>query len=161
MRGTEFRSAGPGKMKLTISAAMTLDGKIATAAGDSKISSTEDLVRVHRMRARSDAIVVGISTILSDDPLLTVRHIKGPNPARIIVDSRARIPPGSQILRTARKVRTIVAVTGQAPEQNRQKIKEAGAEVLITGEGTLQTAAVPQGVDLLDLFSQLEKKMGF
>src|SRR3989442_419770 len=89
--------------------AMTVDGKIATASGDSKISSNEDLVRVHRLRASVDAILVGISTILADDPRLTVRLVKGKNPARVIVDSRGRIPIDSQIMRMASKIKTIVA----------------------------------------------------
>ena len=103
-------------MKVIINGAMTVDGKIATASGDSKISSKEDLVRVHKLRASVDAIVVGISTILADDPLLTVRLVKGKNPARVIVDSRGRIPVDSQIMRTTSKIKTIVAVTNQAEE---------------------------------------------
>lgn len=148
-------------MKVTLSAAMTLDGKIATASGDSKVSSKQDLVRVHKLRARSDAILVGISTILADDPLLTVRLAKGKNPARIIVDSRGRIPLDSKIIKTAREVRTIIAVTNLAPSESLEQIKAAGAQVLVTREGTLHTAAVPQGVDLRDLFRTLEEKMGF
>ena len=58
-------------MKVIMNGAMTVDGKIATASGDSKISSNEDLVRVHRLRASVDAILVGISTILADDPRLS------------------------------------------------------------------------------------------
>jgi 2,5-diamino-6-(ribosylamino)-4(3H)-pyrimidinone 5'-phosphate reductase len=80
---------------------MTVDGKISTSNGDSKISSREDLVRVHKLRASVDAIVVGISTILADDPRLTVRLVKGKNPVRVVVDSRGRIPIDSQIMRTA------------------------------------------------------------
>jgi 2,5-diamino-6-(ribosylamino)-4(3H)-pyrimidinone 5'-phosphate reductase len=93
-------------LKVIINSAMTVDGKIATSSGDSKISSREDLVRVHKLRASVDAIVVGISTILADNPRLTVRLAKGKNPARVIVDSRGRIPPDSKIMRTASKVRT-------------------------------------------------------
>jgi 2,5-diamino-6-(ribosylamino)-4(3H)-pyrimidinone 5'-phosphate reductase len=59
-------------LKVIINSAMTVDGKIATSSGDSKISSREDLVRVHKLRASVDAIVVGISTILADNPRLTV-----------------------------------------------------------------------------------------
>ncbi|HEX2557371.1 MAG TPA: dihydrofolate reductase family protein, partial [Nitrososphaera sp.] len=70
-------------MKVIINGAMTVDGKIATASGDSRISSKQDLVRVHRLRASVDAIVVGISTILADDPRLTVRLVRGKNPIRI------------------------------------------------------------------------------
>jgi 2,5-diamino-6-(ribosylamino)-4(3H)-pyrimidinone 5'-phosphate reductase len=145
-------------LKVTINGAMTVDGKIATTSGDSKISSREDLVRVHRLRASADAIVVGISTILADDPRLTVRLVKGKNPARVIVDSRGRIPIDSQIMRTAPKIKTIVAVTDQAPEEKICKLEGAGAQVLVISEGKKgQSAAVPHGVNLKKLFRRLEK----
>jgi 2,5-diamino-6-(ribosylamino)-4(3H)-pyrimidinone 5'-phosphate reductase len=147
-------------MKVMINAAMTVDGKIATVAGDSKISSKEDLKRVHQLRASVDAIVVGISTILNDDPRLTVRLVKGKNPARIIVDSKGRMPLESQILQTASKVKTIVAVTEQAPAEKIAKIKGSGATVLIVKEGKGRNVAVPHGVDLTELFALLGK-MGF
>ena len=146
-------------MKLIINGAMTIDGKIATAAGDSKISSKEDLVRVHRLRATVDAIVVGISTIMADDSRLTVRLAKGKNPARIIVDSKGRIPLESRVLSTARSIKTIVAVTSQAPEEKIAKIRETGAKVLVVKEGRGYNVAVPHGVDLKQLFLSL-KGMG-
>lgn len=133
-------------MKVTINAATTLDGKIATAAGDSAISSKEDLKRVHKLRAASDAVMVGISTVLADDPMLTTRLVKGKNPARIVVDSRGRIPLDSRLLRTAFETRTIVAVTAQAAEDTIGKIRQAGAEVIVAGR---------EMVDLKKLFSAL------
>jgi 2,5-diamino-6-(ribosylamino)-4(3H)-pyrimidinone 5'-phosphate reductase len=133
-------------MKVTINAAMTLDGKISTASGDSAISSKEDLRRVHRLRAASDAVVVGIATVLADDPQLTVRLVKGKNPARVVVDSRGRMPADSRLLRTARKVRTIVAVTEQAPAASLGRITAAGATVVVAGKGE---------VDLKLLFARL------
>lgn len=145
-------------MKVTINGAMTVDGKIATASGDSKISSREDLLRVHKLRASVDAIVVGISTILGDDPRLTVRLVKGKNPTRVIVDSRGRVPIDSQIMQTAPKIRTIVAVTDQAPEEKIRTLEELGAQVLVISEGKKgQSAAVPHGVNLKELFRRLEK----
>jgi 2,5-diamino-6-(ribosylamino)-4(3H)-pyrimidinone 5'-phosphate reductase len=146
-------------MKVIINGAMTVDGKIATSNGDSKISSKDDLVRVHKLRASVDAIIVGISTILADDPLLTVRLVKGKNPARVIVDSRGRIPLDSQIMYTAPKVKTIVAVTDQAPAEKIKKLRYVGAQVLVINEGKIgQSAAVPHGVDLKLLFRKLEKR---
>jgi 2,5-diamino-6-(ribosylamino)-4(3H)-pyrimidinone 5'-phosphate reductase len=137
---------------------MTVDGKIATSSGDSKISSRQDLLRVHKLRASVDAIVVGISTILADNPRLTVRLVKGKNPARVIVDSRARIPLDSQIMRTASNVRTIVAVTDKAPEEKLTKLRDIGAEVLVISEGRKgRSAAVPHGVNLKLLFRKLGK----
>ena len=140
---------------------MTVDGKIATSSGDSKISSRDDLVRVHKLRASVDAIVVGISTILADNPRLTVRLVKGKNPARVIVDSRGRIPLDSQIMRTASKIKTIVAVTDKAPEEKLMILRNMGAEVLVISEGKKgKSAAVPHGVNLKLLFRRLEK-IGF
>ena len=140
-------------MKVILNSAMTVDGKISTSNGDSKISSREDLVRVHKLRASVDAIVVGISTILADDPRLTVRLVKGKNPVRVVVDSRGRIPIDSQIMRTASRVMTIIAVTDQAPEEKILKLREMGAQVLVISEGKkLQSAAVPHGVNLNLLF---------
>ncbi len=137
---------------------MTVDGKIATSSGDSRISSRDDLVRVHKLRASVDAIVVGISTILADNPRLTVRLVKGKNPARVIVDSRGRIPLDSQIMRTASKVRTIIAVTDKAPEEKITNLRNMGAEVLVISEGKKgRSAAVPHGVNLKLLFRKLEK----
>lgn len=144
-------------MKVIMNGAMTVDGKIATAAGDSRISSKEDLIRVHKLRASADAVVVGISTIMADDPRLTVRLAKGTSPARVIVDSSGRIPLGSHVLRTAREVRTIMAVTSQAPADKIAKIRGAGAEVLVVREGRGYNVAVPHGVDLKELFSTLEE----
>lgn len=136
---------------------MTVDGKIATSSGDSKISSRKDLVRVHKLRASVDAIVVGISTILADNPRLTVRLVKGKNPARVIVDSRGRIPLDSQIMRTASKIKTIVAVTDKAPEEKLMELRDLGAEVLVISEGKKgRSAAVPHGVNLKLLFRKLE-----
>jgi 2,5-diamino-6-(ribosylamino)-4(3H)-pyrimidinone 5'-phosphate reductase len=134
-----------------MNAAMTLDGKIATAAGDSAISSKEDLKRVHRLRAASDAVMVGISTVLVDDPILTARLVKGRNPARVVVDSRGRIPLDSRLLRTASQTRTIVAVTTQAADDTVGRIRQSGAEVIVAGN---------EKVDLKKLFSTLAG-MGF
>ena len=146
------------RLKVIINGAMTVDGKIATSNGDSRISSKEDLVRVHKLRASVDAIVVGISTILADDPRLTVRLVKGKNPARVIVDSRGRIPLDSQIMYGASKIKTIVAVTDQAPEEKVTKLRDRGAQVLVISEGKKgQSAAVPRGVNLKLLFRKLER----
>jgi 2,5-diamino-6-(ribosylamino)-4(3H)-pyrimidinone 5'-phosphate reductase len=129
-----------------INAAMTIDGKIATVSGDSKISSREDLNRVHELRSSVDAIMVGISTVLVDNPMLSVRLPKrlGADPVRIIVDSMARIPPTSRILRTAHNRITIVAVTNRAPASKIKKIQDCGALVIVAGS---------QIVDLRDVLS--------
>jgi 2,5-diamino-6-(ribosylamino)-4(3H)-pyrimidinone 5'-phosphate reductase len=132
---------------------MTIDGKIATNRGDSTISSKQDLRRLHRLRSSVDAIVIGISTAIVDNPRLTVRLVKrcGTTPVRIIVDSTGRIPLDSKILKSASKINTIVAVTSKASDKRIDKIKSAGAMVIVAGTRT---------VDLKELFYIL-KKMGF
>jgi 2,5-diamino-6-(ribosylamino)-4(3H)-pyrimidinone 5'-phosphate reductase len=132
---------------------MTIDGKIATNLGDSTISSKQDLRRLHRLRSSVDAIIIGISTVIVDNPRLTVRLVKrhGTTPVRIIVDSIGRIPLHSKILKSASKINTIVAVTKRASDERIDKIKSAGAIVIVAGTKT---------VDLKELFFIL-KKMGF
>lgn len=140
-------------MQVLINAAMTIDGKIATNLGDSTISSKQDLRRLHRLRCSVDAIIIGISTVIIDNPRLTVRLVKrhGTTPVRIIVDSIGRIPLDSKILKSASKITTIVAVTKRASDETVDKIKSAGAIVIVAGTKT---------VDLKELFFIL-KKMGF
>lgn len=113
--------------------AMTLDGKIAAFTGDSKwITNEKSREYVHQLRHRMSAIMVGIGTVLADDPLLTTRlkNEKGSNPVRIIVDSNGRIPLDSQILSTALDVKTVIAVTEKADNHKIEAILKKGAEVL-------------------------------
>jgi 2,5-diamino-6-(ribosylamino)-4(3H)-pyrimidinone 5'-phosphate reductase len=125
-------------MQITVNAAMTVDGKIASILGNSEISSEEDLSRVHELRASVDGIVVGISTVLVDDPRLTVRlatkQVRRKHPARIIIDSTGKIPLDSRVLRTASKVKTIVAVTELARTDTISKIEKMGAVVIVSGK---------------------------
>jgi len=114
-----------------LNAAMTLDGKIATVAGDSMISCGADLDRIHRLRARVDAVMIGVGTVLADNPSLTVRRTRGKNPARVIVDSEARTPPTAKVLDGSAK--TIIAVTSRAPKQRVRGLLSAGAKVVLCG----------------------------
>ena len=125
---------------------MTVDGKIATHQGDSAISSKDDLIRVHKLRDSVDGIIVGISTVLADNPRLTIRlgrkQPKEKHLTRIIIDSMGRIPLDSQILRTASKIKTIVAVTKLAHMNVRRKIKKTGAIVIVAGTNTVDLKRV-------------------
>lgn len=118
---------------VTLKLAATLDGKIAAFTGDSKwISSDASRTYAHRMRAQADAVMVGIETILKDDPELTVRLAKGKNPARIILDSKLRMPLKAKVF-DAEKGNVIIA-TIKNRGQKEQKIKmlnAKGAEVLL------------------------------
>lgn len=104
--------------------AMTLDGKIATRTGDSRwITSEQARTYVHKLRRWCDAIMVGIGTVLADDPELTVRHgQRGPNPLRVIVDPMAESPPGARVL--SPEAPTLVAVADNAPEKNLKTLRE-------------------------------------
>lgn len=115
-----------------MNAAMTLDGKIVTVAGDSKISCPEDLLRLHKLRADVDAVMVGAGTVLADNPSLTVRLVKGKNPIRVIVDGRARTPPDARVLDGSAK--TIIAVSKIAPARKAKGLRAAGADVMVMGE---------------------------
>ncbi len=119
--------------KVILSAAMTLDGKIARKTGDSKLSSKQDKVRIHKLRSKVDAILVGSNTVKRDDPFLTVRHTKGKNPLRIILDSKANIEQKSQIIKTCKKIPTIIAVSKKASKKNIDKLKKYPLEIIITG----------------------------
>ena len=133
-------------MQVIVNSAMTVDGKIATHQGDSAISSKDDLIRVHKLRDSVDGIIVGISTVLADNPRLTIRlgrnQPKEKHLTRIIIDSMGRIPLDSQILRTASKIKTIVAVTKLASMNVRRNIKKTGAIVIVAGTNTVDLKRV-------------------
>ena len=120
--------------KIILSAAISIDGKIATRSGDSKLSSKKDLTRLHKLRSQVDAILIGKNTVNKDDPLLTVRYSKGRNPIRIILDSRGTISNKSKILQTSNKVRTIIVVSKKITKKNLQKLKKFSVEIMIIGE---------------------------
>lgn len=139
---------------VVINAASTIDGKIATKSGDSHLSSKQDIARVHRLRADFDAILVGIGTILADDPHLTVRYASGPNPIRIILDPAGRIPVSSNIISTCGSVPTIVVVTGRANARAQDMLAKSGAKILtVDGDrihiGTLLSRLYSMGVSRL------------
>jgi diaminohydroxyphosphoribosylaminopyrimidine deaminase / 5-amino-6-(5-phosphoribosylamino)uracil reductase len=111
--------------------AMTLDGKTAVSSGDSRwISSESSRALVHELRGQMDGILVGISTVDSDDPLLTARPAGPRCPARIVLDSAGRLPTSSQLARTARDVPVIVAVTDKATLSSRDQLAQLGCEVI-------------------------------
>ena len=116
---------------IILNAAMTLDGKIATVAGDSRISCEEDLDRIHRLRAGVDAVMVGLGTVLADDPSLTVRRARGENPLRVVVDSLGKTPMNAKVLDGS--ARTIIAVTTKAIKRNVERLRAKGAQVIAVG----------------------------
>ena len=115
---------------VTVHYAQTIDGRIASRTGDSRWVSGEGSLRLaHELRAAHDAVLVGIGTVLADDPKLTVRLAPGRSPVRVVVDSQLRIPPEANVLDTA-NARTIVATTALASEERAAAIRARVAEVL-------------------------------
>lgn len=112
--------------------AMTLDGRIATASGDSKwITSEETRVRGHRLRSRMDAILIGSGTALADDPLLTARIGEPVRKAtRVVFDSQARLPLDSRLVTTAKEVPVLVIASSQAERSRVHELRHRDVEVL-------------------------------
>ncbi|OLC33883.1 MAG: diaminohydroxyphosphoribosylaminopyrimidine reductase [Thaumarchaeota archaeon 13_1_40CM_4_38_7] len=121
---------------IILSAAVSIDGKIATYSGESNLSSKMDLIRLHRLRRDVDAILVGKNTINVDDPLLTVRHVKGKNPIRIILDSSGTISRNSKIVKTANKISTILVVTERATRIT-SKLDKKRVEIIRCGRNKI------------------------
>ncbi len=124
------KHARTGMPLLTLKLAMSLDGHTSTAPGDSPwISNEGSRALVHRWRAESDAIAVGIGTVLADDPLLTARE-EDPvrQPLRVVFDRRARLPLGSKLLDTL-DLSSVLVVVG--PEADASRLRDVGAEVLV------------------------------
>lgn len=108
-----------------LNSAMTVDGKIATSNSSLQISGKNDLIRVHKLRKKYDAIMVGIGTVLVDDPRLTVHKIEShaeDNPVRIVVDSKARTPRNARVL--SDDAETIVFVSKKASQEKVSQLKD-------------------------------------
>lgn len=127
-----IKSVVQKKPYVILKIAQTLDGKIAKADGSSKwITSKNARKRVHIMRKSADSILVGVNTVIKDDPELTVRLIPGKSGKRIILDSSLRIPPAAKVLNDSHKCSTIIATTDKTPADKVQLIRDKGAEVWI------------------------------
>lgn len=144
-------------MSITLKLATSLDGRIATASGESRwITGEASREQVHRLRASHDAVVIGIETALADDPELTVRlsGYNGRRPARVVLDSRQRLKPDCKLVRTAREIPTYVIATSD-PDPG---LLDAGVRVLTVravGEGRPELKTVVQALGkegLSDLF---------
>ncbi|TFE30128.1 bifunctional diaminohydroxyphosphoribosylaminopyrimidine deaminase/5-amino-6-(5-phosphoribosylamino)uracil reductase RibD [Cohnella luojiensis] len=120
---------------VTLKTAITLDGRIATRTGHSRwITGPESRAAVHTLRHRHNAIMVGVDTVLSDDPELTTRlTVPGINPTRIIVDSKLRVSETARVLNDA--AATFVLTTGRADQEKSERLQELGVEVIECGEG--------------------------
>jgi diaminohydroxyphosphoribosylaminopyrimidine deaminase/5-amino-6-(5-phosphoribosylamino)uracil reductase len=136
-----------GLPHVTLKIGMSLDGKTATRSGDARwITGEESRRRVHELRNVSDAVLVGIGTILADDPDLTTRlpGVECRHPERVVIDSHLRIPNKARVLAHGTKGRTILVAGPNAPQARRRELRELGAEVIVVdgGERRVEMAAV-------------------
>jgi riboflavin-specific deaminase-like protein len=114
-----FAAGTPERPFVVAQIGQSLDGRVATVSGDSKyINGATALDHLHRVRAHVDAVVVGVGTVVADDPMLTVRRVDGASPARVVIDPRGRLPEGAQCLRDDGVRRCVVRATvAETPEQ--------------------------------------------
>lgn len=128
--------------------AMTLDGKISTKSGDSKwISNEKSREHVHKLRKKYSSILVGINTVIADDPMLNCRIEKGVDPVRIICDSSLKISPYTNIVKSAKDIPTIIAYCNEN-EEKANLLKESGIELIKVGK-------TKNGIDLKELFTEI------
>ncbi|MCD2199640.1 2,5-diamino-6-(ribosylamino)-4(3H)-pyrimidinone 5'-phosphate reductase [Halobacterium sp. KA-4] len=143
-------------MHVVVNAAMSADGKLSTRRREQvAISGEADFRRVDELRASVDAVMVGVGTVLADNPSLTVddsdlvaeRDQRGdsPQPARVVADSHARTPPDARVLDGAAE--TYVLVAEEEPREHRQTLEDAGATVVVAGENRVE---LPAALDQLE-----------
>ncbi|MDK9700018.1 MAG: bifunctional diaminohydroxyphosphoribosylaminopyrimidine deaminase/5-amino-6-(5-phosphoribosylamino)uracil reductase RibD [bacterium] len=138
-----FKHVTSGLPYVIVKIAQSLDGKIATSTGSSQwITGEKSRKFVHQLRASVDAVIVGIGTVLADDPLLNVRLVSGHDPVRIILDSHFRTPPSANVFTTKAPV-MICGIAGAEPARQ-IKLKKAGAEII-------ELPAADERVGLLDV----------
>jgi 3,4-dihydroxy 2-butanone 4-phosphate synthase/GTP cyclohydrolase II len=137
----------PERPHVVVKFAQTLDGRIATSNGDAKWISGEAERRVsHGMRAASDVVLVGVNTVILDDPQLTVRMTPGASPRRVVLDSTLRIPPTARVLETG--AATTVITTDRSDPLRRDELRRSGTQVEVVAGG-------PRGVDLVSALAAL------
>ena len=127
---------------VSLKLALSLDGRIATRTGESKwVTGPDARAKVHLLRAKSDAIAIGIGTALADDPRLTVRDAPGESPMRVIFDTKLRLPLDSRLVKTARETPTLVLCGLDAPGEAEAELAAHGVECLrtpLSAEGRLE-----------------------
>jgi riboflavin-specific deaminase-like protein len=140
----------PRRPFVTLKYAQTLDGRVASSTGHSRwVSGPQSRVLAHRLRAEHDAVLVGIGTVLADDPQLTVRLWEGPDPLRVVVDSRLRIPLEARVIQAGPK-RTLVVTSSAASTRRVAALEAVGVRVL-------SVAAEERRVNLSALLRALQK----
>jgi diaminohydroxyphosphoribosylaminopyrimidine deaminase/5-amino-6-(5-phosphoribosylamino)uracil reductase len=149
-----YKYSATGLPFVTVKFASTLDGRIATATGDSQwISGPASLRLAHQLRCRHDAIMVGIGTVLTDDPRLTVRLVNGRDPLRVVIDSHLRIPLTARVIAEGAAHRTMIAATEMADRDRAAELERLGAEVL-----RLPASNLAPGVNLFEVLEALGRR---
>lgn len=134
-----------------IMSASTVDGRIASGVGYSRLSCPFDLRRLHEARASVDAVIVGANTVIIDDPSLLVRYVpKAKDPIRVIVDGKLRVRPEAKVFNT-KEAPTVLATTEMAPRELLRRFEEIGVEVWVLGKDK---------VDLGLLLARLHEERG-
>lgn len=139
-----FSAALRDRPHTTLKLAAGLDGRVATVTGETRwISGVESRRLVHRWRADHDAVMVGIGTAIADDPMLNAREVDGPvrQPARVVVDSRARLPLDGALVRSADEFPLYVAVAQDCASDRVEALQGAGARVIAAGTGQVDLPA--------------------
>jgi riboflavin-specific deaminase-like protein len=127
-------NGGSGGLRVSIHYAQTLDGRIATCTGDSRWVSCEQTLKLaHQLRAEHDAVMVGLGTVLADDPQLTVRRVPGRSPLRVILDSTLQTPPSAQAVNDP-AAGTLLLTTDRADPAAAQALRARGAAVTVLGQ---------------------------
>ena len=144
------KHARTGRPLVIFKSAMSLDGKVATARGDSQwISGESSRARAHRWRTDCDAVAVGIGTVHADDPLLTSRiEGAGPQPVRVVFDSEAALTTGAQLVRTIDQAPVILVCSRAAKRARLDPLRNAGVDVMVTA-GANEAARVGDALDQL------------
>jgi diaminohydroxyphosphoribosylaminopyrimidine deaminase/5-amino-6-(5-phosphoribosylamino)uracil reductase len=121
-----------GHPYVTMKVAQSMDGKIATSSGQSQwITSQDSLVAVHKLRKYADAVLVGVGTVLADNPMLTVRHVDADRqPIRVVLDSRGRTPADSALAESAKDIPVIIFTSDSADEKNLAVLENKGVQIV-------------------------------
>lgn len=142
--------------EVIINVASSLDGVIASNVGALNLSTTEDWIRVHELRNSVDAILVGITTIMKDDPQLSIRHVtpKKPHPFRVVLDSTCKIPLNSRVLKNTEEFPSLVITSKNASKEKIAKLNDLGVTTL-----TVSKMASSTYLDLEEILMKLKQEL--